>query len=380
MSEKILIIDDDANLLAGLKRQLRRRFEVHTALCGEEALRMMGSNGHYAVVISDYSMPGMNGIETLQAIRQLSPNTIRMMLTGSADLPTAVQAVNEGYIFQFLLKPCPSETLNKAIDSGIRKFRQRIEEQDRMLQIKASLSQASEIQKSLIPQSNPSIEGYDIAGKTIWCDETGGDYYDFIQSDSQEGSKLTVVVGDVIGHGVPSALLMTTARAFLRERISQGGDTAAIMADVNRQLYRDMNESNRFITLFYSEIEVRRNTLTWARAGHDPALLYDPTEDHFSELEGDGMPLGVLEDVDFEVVRKQLARDQILVIFTDGVWETINAQRTLFGKERLEQIIRENANRSAEEIIAAVMTALDEFRKACEVKDDATLVVIKVCR
>jgi serine phosphatase RsbU (regulator of sigma subunit) len=380
MDEKVLIIDDDAILLAGLNRQLGRQYRVDTALSGEEALKMVRRNGVYAVIISDYTMPGMNGIEVLRCIRQLSPNSIRIMLTGSADLPTAVQAVNEGHIYQIHLKPCPPDTLSDAIYSGIKKYRQRIKEQQDIQQIKASLSQASEVQKSLIPQNDPVIAGFDIAGRTIWCDETGGDYYDFIKNARPDTLTLSTVVGDVSGHGVSSALLMTTARAFIQERISKGGSTAAIMSDVNRQLFRDMNQSGCFVTLFYSQIDINRRTLQWSRAGHDPAILYDPLTNEFEELCGDGLPLGILADVHFEASEIKLSPGQVVVMVTDGVWETHNPEEKLFGKDRLRQVIRQNAARSSQEIIDAVMTALDEFRKAADVKDDATIVVIKACR
>jgi len=96
MRTKILLVDDDEMLLAGLKRQLRNKFRVETAISGEDAVKMIEDNGPYAVVVSDYMMPGMNGIEFLTQVKQTDPDTMRMMLTGSADMTTAVKAVNEG--------------------------------------------------------------------------------------------------------------------------------------------------------------------------------------------------------------------------------------------------------------------------------------------
>ena len=111
MKDKVLLVDDDAMLLAGLKRQLRNHFRIETAISGEEAIRMVKENGPYAVVVSDYMMPGMNGIELLRHVKITSPDTIRMMLTGSADMTTAIKAVNEGSIYKFHPKPCPAQTL-----------------------------------------------------------------------------------------------------------------------------------------------------------------------------------------------------------------------------------------------------------------------------
>lgn len=120
MSEKILIIDDESNVLAGLTRQLRRRFDVSAAPGGREALAAIKEYGPFAVVICDMRMPGMDGVETLENIREISPDTVRMMLTGNADQQTAVDAINRGNIFRFFTKPCPTETLEQGILAAIR--------------------------------------------------------------------------------------------------------------------------------------------------------------------------------------------------------------------------------------------------------------------
>ncbi|MGD9173951.1 MAG: response regulator, partial [Desulfobacterales bacterium] len=99
MKDKVLLVDDDAMVLAGLRRQLRNQFRIDTALSGEDALKLVQENGPYAVIVSDFMMPGMNGIEFLAYVKKTSPDTVRMMLTGTADMPTAIRAVNEGNIF-----------------------------------------------------------------------------------------------------------------------------------------------------------------------------------------------------------------------------------------------------------------------------------------
>ena len=123
MTEKVLIVDDDTNLLAGLKRHLRRRFEVATAESGEQALDLVKSDGPFAVTVCDMRMRGMNGVEVLAAVKKLAPDTVRIMLTGNADEVTSTRAVNEGAIFRFFTKPCPPETLAKGIEAGIEQYR-----------------------------------------------------------------------------------------------------------------------------------------------------------------------------------------------------------------------------------------------------------------
>jgi response regulator RpfG family c-di-GMP phosphodiesterase len=123
MNEKILFVDDDSNLLDSMERGLRRQFKVDTAIGGEAGLATMAKTGPYAVVFSDRQMPNMDGIQFLAQVREQSPNSVRIMLTGNVDLEQAVRAVNEGNIFRFLIKPCPQETLIKTIESALAQYR-----------------------------------------------------------------------------------------------------------------------------------------------------------------------------------------------------------------------------------------------------------------
>jgi sigma-B regulation protein RsbU (phosphoserine phosphatase) len=365
-------------ILAGLKRHLRNQFRIETALSGEEGLKRIKENGPYAVIVSDFSMPGMNGIEFLCRVKKTDPDSTRMMLTGSDDMTTAIQAVNEGSIFQFHPKPCPADTLGKAIQSGVEAYRKTTTHQMQFKKVQSSLAQASMIQQNLVPKSNPQVEGFDIAGKSIWCDETSGDYYDFIQPADWEQKKIGIVVADVIGHGISSALLMTTARAFFRERVLSSGSSTTLVADVNKRLVRDIEDLSLFMTLFYSEIDITERCFRWVHAGHEPAMLYDPAENSFKALGGKGLALGVKEDWVYEESEKQLHSGQIILIGTDGIKETRNEQNELFGAEQFNRVIRDHAHKSAGDIIIEMFDALERFRFPVEREDDETLVVIKV--
>lgn len=123
MSEKILFVDDDANLLSSCERNLRRKFQLETANGGEAALKKIAENGPYAVVVADRQMPGMDGIQLLSLVRERAPDTVRIMLTGNADLEAAIKVVNEGNIFRFLTKPCPLEVLSKAVEDARTQYR-----------------------------------------------------------------------------------------------------------------------------------------------------------------------------------------------------------------------------------------------------------------
>lgn len=377
MRTKILLVDDDAMLLAGLKRQLRNKFRVETAISGEEAVKMVEKNGPYAVVVSDYMMPGMNGIEFLSQVKQINPNTIRMMLTGSADMSTAIKAVNEGSIYKFHPKPCPTETLGTAIQSGLDAYQKVTTDQSQLKKVQMSLARASMIQQKLMPKSDPQVDGFDIAGRSIPCDETGGDYYDFINPDDWGQEKIGIVVADVIGHGISAALLMTSVRASFRERILSPGNGVLIVSDVNKRLVRDIEELNLFITMFYSEIDLKEKCFRWVHAGHESALFYDPSKDTFDTLGGEGLPLGVMEEWVYQESKIQIQPGQIILIGTDGIKEACNPQNEHFGNERLQMVIRDHYQKTAKDILDEVFDALENFRNQAERKDDETMVVIK---
>ncbi len=248
-----------------------------------------------------------------------------------------------------------------------------------MTEHKKALALAGEVQKSLLPQDKPRVQGLDIAGRNVSCDEIGGDYFDFLWRQDANRGPFGVVVGDISGHGVDSALLMTTARAFLRMRASQPGSISDIITAMNQHLAQDVLDTGRFMTLFYLSIDPQKRRLDWVRAGHDPALIYDPHQDTFEELKGSGVALGVSKGFSYtENHREGLKNGQVIAVGTDGIWEALNGNSEMFGKERLRQIISTHAKASAAEILDAVYNELNAFTLGQKSEDDITLVVVKI--
>ena len=250
-----------------------------------------------------------------------------------------------------------------------------------MTEHKKALTLAGEVQRSLLPQQAPQIQGLDVSGKNVSCDEIGGDYFDFLWGADSPGGPFTVVVGDITGHGVDSALLMTTARAFLRMRASQPGTITDIVTAMNQHLTEDVYESERFMTLFYLTINEDRSRIEWVRAGHEPAWIYDPDQDNFEELKGSGLALGIDEKYVYRSNWKTgLKKGQVIMVGTDGIWEGRNKAGEMFGKRRLQEIIRRNAASSAETILTAVFRDHTRFSQGTRTEDDITLVIIKFTR
>ncbi len=260
-----------------------------------------------------------------------------------------------------------AENFNKMVD--VLRERSRIQQ---------SLNMAMEVQQNLLPKTLPRIRGIDMAGACSYCDETGGDYFDIYIPDLSTPERLSVVVGDVSDHGVPSALVMTTARALLRMRSSMFGSPAQVISDVNHQLSRDVEDSGQFMILFYGELDRASLQLRWVNAGHDPAFLFDTHTGQFQALKGKGIALGIFDDAGYVQSEMGVLPGQALIIGTDGIWETHNPEGEMFGKDRLKDIIRNHAESSAAEIVHNIMSDLEQFRYPLKKEDDVTLVVIKI--
>jgi sigma-B regulation protein RsbU (phosphoserine phosphatase) len=148
---------------------------------------------------------------------------------------------------------------------------------------------------------------------------------------------------------------------------------------VNRQLAKDVKDSGRFMTLFYTEIESLNKTIRWVNAGHEPAMIFDPVKDTFNDLNGgNNLALGVFEDTEFKEAHQEVAPGQIIVIATDGIWEARNPKGEMFSKDRIRKIIRRNATQTANDIQYAILDSLKRFQKEVKLEDDMTLVVIKI--
>jgi sigma-B regulation protein RsbU (phosphoserine phosphatase) len=248
---------------------------------------------------------------------------------------------------------------------------------DRM-RLRNSLALAQEVQQNLLPSGNPEISGFDITGHATYCDETGGDYFDFLTIAGQPDTTAAIAVGDVVGHGVAAAMLMATARGILRSRCRTPGTLADLLTHLNSLLVEDTG-GDRFMTMLLMTVDANRKEMRWATAGHDTPILYDPATDHFSEFDGSGMSLGLVKGVAYEEhLFNDVQPGQVIMALTDGLWEAFNRDGEMFGKDRVRNLIRRFANLSAAEISARINAELSRFLGVKSPDDDLTFVIVKV--
>ena len=161
-------------------------------------------------------------------------------------------------------------------------------------------------------------------------------------------------------------------------RASQPGSPSQIVTEMNRHLANDLYGSGRFMTLFYLKLDPEKQSAKWVRAGHDPAMIYCPKVDKFTELSAEaGLPLGVIKESNYAEQSNELHPGQIIAIGTDGIWEARNLEGVMFGKERFRDVLRETADLSAQEIMDAVFEAVRRYTGGSRLDDDVTLVIVK---
>ncbi|MEM1185456.1 MAG: SpoIIE family protein phosphatase [Planctomycetota bacterium] len=245
-------------------------------------------------------------------------------------------------------------------------------------EIRRSLELASEVQRALLPETPPQPKGLELAGLSRYCDETGGDYYDFLEVVGVSEEATVIVVGDVMGHGIAAAMLMATARGMLRSHAVTSGSLASLLTHVNSLLSVDTG-GRRFMTMQLIEIEPVRRSLRWASAGHGPPLIYDPVKDEFIDTDGGGLPLGLDEEETYEEVTiSELAVGTVLISATDGVWEAKAPSGEQFGLERVKDVIREHHAGGADAISKAINAAVHAHMGDEPADDDVTLVVARI--
>jgi sigma-B regulation protein RsbU (phosphoserine phosphatase) len=256
------------------------------------------------------------------------------------------------------------------------------EEEIRRQRIEEELAVGRNIQLSMLPDSYPSLDGWDFAARYEAARQVGGDFYDLFSLPGEPG-RWGIVIADVSDKGVPAALFMALSRTTIRNVALRGRPPAEVLTWANRFIQED-SQAHMFLTAFYGELDSRNGSLVYANAGHDPPLLWQASTNRFIELSANGVALGVLEQPEIEERVIILEPGDVIVLYTDGVTEATNMDLEEFGKSRLKETLagtlRETPGASASDILKAIVAAVNEFTGNVPQYDDITLFVIKHTR
>lgn len=246
------------------------------------------------------------------------------------------------------------------------------EREQALIRLQEEMRLANDIQVNLLPKSNPQIEGYQIAGKSIPAKDVGGDYYDFIPL---KDDNLVFCLGDISGKGIPAALLMANLQASLRGQTLMDIPCKDCVTFTNNLLYRS-TDVNKYATLFYGVLHSSTDKITFCNAGHNEPILID-YKGNVGRLKEGGIIVGALPEITYEEKTIDFPSGDVLVVYSDGITEAMDSKEEEFGEERLINLIKENRQLSASELIDKVINTVNKHAGDVDQMDDMTLVVIK---
>jgi sigma-B regulation protein RsbU (phosphoserine phosphatase) len=249
------------------------------------------------------------------------------------------------------------------------------------------ISTGAEIQSQLLPDYCPIIYGVDLAARCRPALQLGGDYYDFmclktnISEKRKEKARWALVIGDVMGKGIPAGLLMTMLRGMLRAEVLTGLPPNRILHDLNQLAINDLDQSHRFVTLFYSDYDPRTRKLRFANAAHNPPLLWKSSDQKIIKLDAEGLVLGLQKDAEYHCCEIKLNENDLVLYYTDGVIDTSNSLGERFDEERLIKILTKLCKQSytSQEILNKIFKKLDDFTgQNRHLEDDASMVIFQL--
>ncbi len=238
--------------------------------------------------------------------------------------------------------------------------------------LRNELEIARQMQDALLPSTIPDVEGLELAASLRPASNVGGDYYDIVPLG---GGYLGLVIADVSGHGVSSAMMMTSFRMALLTELSRTFSPAAVFRRINGLLYRDCDRARMFVTAVLAVYEPLTGLVQYASAGHNPPRLRKAGRREVVQLSATGVPIGMFEDIEYTEGSAALEPGDTLVLYTDGLVENRNAAGVALGEDGLSRIVALGEGKSAKDQLALVLTLLDRHLAGVEPRDDVTVVV-----
>jgi sigma-B regulation protein RsbU (phosphoserine phosphatase) len=312
----------------------------------------------------------MEGFHMLLVLALCRPFDQAITVTSVVGLPIILANAAGMFVFAFIIENLQNERKMQAErDTLVREMERKNTE----------LAIAAEIQKSFLPDTITQIEGYDIAARSVMAKEVGGDFFDVIPLEVVPlgTGKLGIMIADVSGKGIPAALFMALSRIVVRVNATwYANNPAAAIRDANTIISHD-SKSGMFVTLFYGLMDSTSRTFTYVNAGHNPPVHYCAADGNLSELEATGIAMGVLDDAQYTQDTVQMAQDDLLILYTDGITEAENNQLEMFGLEQLKKVILVSHELSSMDIVEEILIAVRAFTGDQPQSDDITLMVIR---
>jgi phosphoserine phosphatase RsbU/P len=377
---RTLIADDQPDVIAALRLLLKSEGYQTEGVTSPSAAIDAIRNRDFDLALIDLkyardTTSGKEGLDLLASIRAIDKTLPIVVMTAWGNIELAVEAIRRGGA-DFIQKPWENahllSVLRKQLESG-RELRRKVQLERIRADARArELADAREIQRRLLPRTIPQISGCEISA--IWhpVHDVSGDYFDVLKFDEQTTG---ICIADVMGKGMPAALLMSNLQAVLRVYASANTSPAELCDRINRLVCANV-DAGKFITFFYGLVDMNSRRLTYTNAGHHAPMLIH-RDGSLTRLTAGGLVFGLDNDCNFEIGEAELKTGDRLVLFTDGVTEARNSFDEEFGEERLFHILRSCQGLDGDKLQQAILQKVNDFCLS-ELSDDTTMVVLTV--
>jgi serine phosphatase RsbU (regulator of sigma subunit) len=382
-SATVLIVDDETMVLSSLRGlfTLQTGYQVLESTDPRKALDEL-SRTRVDLVISDFLMPQMNGIEFLREAKKLQPEAIRVLLTGYADKENAIKAINDVGLYHYLEKPWDNDALLSIVRNGLKEkslrmlLQEKVKELDSLASrhdaLSRELEMAARVQKNLLPRDFPPLDGYRFANLYQPSTAIGGDFFDLAPIDA--GALL--LVSDVIGHGVQAALSTMLLKGVFREAAAEHQEPVALLEDMNRRLHAVLPDGMYAAAAAFA-IRAGSGEIAFSNAGLPyPFLLRK--NGRLDEIVLSGPPLGLFASdlIPFESRTIAAGGGDVLLVGSDGIGSIDNGEGVLFEDSELRSVLESLAGKDGEHVIQETMKRAREFGRNAPLPDDVNLVAV----
>src|SRR5271169_309108 len=371
----ILLVDDTPANIHIAQAILKDEFRIRVATSGVKALELVKTEPLPALVLLDIEMPGMDGYEVchhLKANAQTRDIPV-IFLTGKTESEDETRGFEVGAV-DYVHKPFSPTVVKARVRTHLtlRATSQQLAQQ--LLAINNELEMARQIQLAILPRETPKIRGLDIAARYLPMSSVAGDFYDFIIVDEQH---VGILIADVSGHGLPAALIASMLQVALTAQLGHASEPGRVLEGLNRALCGKF--TNHFVTAAYVFVDMEKNSISYAGAGHPPLLLWRKSTESASEVLENGLLLGLFPEATYSDVEVQVEPGDKAILYTDGVSETRSPSKQEFGADLLKEFLESNHHLKADMFAGLLLEELwgwSEHPKGRGQEDDITLLAI----
>jgi phosphoserine phosphatase RsbU/P len=374
--QKLILIVDDTPLNIGvISGALKDSYKTKVATNGEKALALASAEEKPDLILLDVMMPGMDGYEVCYRLKA-DPATSEIpiiFLTGQTSAEDETRGFEVGAV-DYVHKPFSPAVIKARVRSHILLREARAQLASQLLALNTELEMARQIQLSILPHSIPKLAGLDIAAHYLPMTSVAGDFYDFIQIDDKH---IGVLIADVSGHGLPSALIASMLQVALTGQAGHASEPAKVLLGLNRALCGKF--THNFVTAAYVYMDLENNRMRYGGAGHPPMLQWRNSTGKATQVLENGLVLGIIDEASYEALEFPLEPGDRYVLYTDGILEAANSAQEQFGADRLMSFMKNHKHLEAEPFSQTLLDDLSGWSNQTVdqgQQDDITLLVI----